>query len=112
MRTQLRTPVARPLIATALLLLAACSADPLNILVLSARAPGDKCEFDDDTVYVSRGSLDLTPYVVGTTTVTTNRYYQVFSWQNNLQPAPLSVGGQCLDPGPGNAFIADSLVSE
>ena len=112
MRTRLRTPVARPLIATAMLLLAACSADPLNIVVLSARAPGDTCEFDDDTLYVSRGSLDLTPYLVGLTPVTTNRYYQVFSWQNNLQPAPLSVGGQVVDPGQGNNFIADSIVYE
>jgi hypothetical protein len=112
MRTRLRTPVARPLIATALLLLAACSADPLNILVLSARAPGDDCTFDDDTVYVSRGSLDLTPYVDGTSTFVQNRYYQVFGWQNNLQPNPLSVGGQVVDPGTGNNFIADSIVYE
>jgi len=104
--------VARPLIATAMLLLAACSADPLNILVLSARAPGDQCEFDDDTVYVSRGSLDLTPFVVGTSTFVQNRYYQVFGWQNNLQPAPISVGGQVIDPGTGNSFIADSIVYE
>ena len=94
------------------LLLAGCSADPLNILVLSARAPGDKCTFDDDTLYVSRGSLDLTPYVVGTGQAVSNRYYQVFSWQNNLQPNPISVGGQIVDPGAGNDFIADSVVYE
>jgi len=93
-------------------LLAGCSADPLNLLVLSARAPGDKCDFPDDTLYVSRGSLDLTPYVVGTAQVVTNRYYQVFSWQNNLQPNPISVGGQVVDPGTGNNFVADRIHYE
>jgi hypothetical protein len=112
MRTRLRTPVAGPLIATALLLLAACSADPLNIVVLSARAPGDECKFDDDTLYVSRGSLDLTPFDIGGATFVQNRYYQVFGWQNNLQPNPLTVGGQVVDPGTGNDFIADSIVYE
>lgn len=112
MRTRLRTPVAGPLIATALLLLAACSADPLNIVVLSARAPGDECKFDDDTLYVSRGSLDLTPFDVGGATFVQNRYYQVFGWQNNLQQNPVTVGGQVVDPGTGNDFIADSIVYE
>ncbi len=112
MRTRLRLPVGLPLIAMAMLLLAACSADPLNIVVLSARAPGDQCEFDDDTLYVSRGSLDLTPFTIGTATFVQNRYYQVFSWQNNLQPNPVSVGGQIVDPGEGNSFIADNVVYE
>jgi hypothetical protein len=112
MRTRLRTPVARRLLAAALLLLAGCSADPLNILVLSARAPGPQCDFDDDSLYVSRGSLDLTPFVSGGGTFVQNRYYQVFGWQNNLQPNPLSVGGQVVDPGAGNNFIADSIVYE
>ena len=44
--------------------------------------------------------------------MTTNRYYQVFSWQNNLQPNPITVGGQVIDPGTGNTFIADSIVYE
>ena len=33
------------------LLLAGCSADPLNIIVLNARAPGDKCDFEDASLY-------------------------------------------------------------
>jgi len=101
------------------LLLAGCSADPLNIVVLSARAPGDKCDFSDDTLYNPQGSLDLTPYYLTdpatdptAVPTVTGRYYQVFSWQNNLQPAPLSVGGQVIDPGTGNDFIADSIVYE
>ena len=69
-----------PLLPVALLgmLLAACSADPTQIVVLSARAPGTKCDFSDDTKYVSSGSLDLRPYIVGTapntTTVVTSGY--------------------------------------
>jgi hypothetical protein len=96
----------------AALLLSACSADDLNIIVLSARAPGDKCAFDDDTLYVSRGSLDFTPYTLssgGPPTVTT-RYYQVFSWESSLVSVPTSVNGQVVDPGAGNTFIADSAV--
>jgi len=104
---------------TTALLLAGCSADPLNIVVLSARAPGDKCDFGDAALYNPGGSLDLTPYyqtdpAIDPTAVpaVTGRYYQVFGWQNNLQPAPISVNGQVVDPGTGNDFIADSIVYE
>jgi len=100
--------VALGLVAAALL--SGCSADDLNIVVLSARAPGTACAFDDDTKYVAHGSLDLTPYVVGTSTVVSNQYYQVFSWQNNLTSTPVVVNGQTVDPGTGNDFIADSAV--
>jgi hypothetical protein len=93
-----------------LALLSACKADDLNIVVLSARAPGTNCDFTDDSKYVSRGSLDLTPYVEGTSTLVTNQYYQVFSWQNNLTSVPITVNGQVVDPGTGNNFIADSVV--
>ena len=94
------------------LLLAGCSAGDLNILVLSARSPGDDCDFKDDSLYVSRGSLDMRPYTEGTSTFVTTRYYQVFSWQNNLQPNPISVGGSTVDPGTGNTFIAETAVYE
>jgi hypothetical protein len=101
----------------AAIFLSACSADDLNIVVLSARAPGDACDFPDDTKYVSRGSLDLTPYYPldpvtnpGTVPVVSNQYYQVFSWQNNLTSTPIAVNGQVVDPATGNAFIADTAV--
>ena len=103
-----------PALLAAGLLLAGCSAEPLNIVILSARAPGTSCDFSDDTKYVSRGSLDLAPYFnpgAATPTVT-SRFYQVFSWENNLQSIPLSVGGQIVDPGSGNEFIADTAVYE
>ncbi len=107
-----------PLVPFALLglLLAGCSSDPLNIVVLSARAPGDKCEFDDDTKYVMGGSVDFRPYVIGTganaVIAATESFEQHFSWENNLQPTPLSVNGQIVDNGNGNDFIADSIVYE
>lgn len=94
----------------ALAVLSACKADDLNIVVLSARAPGGNCDFSDDTKYVSRGSLDLTPYAVGTGTAVTDQYYQVFSWQSNLTSTPILVNGQTVDPGTGNDFIADTVV--
>ncbi len=104
---------------TTALLLAGCSADPLNIVILNARAPTDKCDFSDDTLYNPGGSLDLTPYYLvdpaanpGAVPAVTGRYYQVFSWQNNLVSTPISVNGQVVDPGTGNDFIADSVVYE
>lgn len=107
-----------PLVPLAVLglLLAGCGADPLNIVVLSARAPGDKCLFDDDSLYVERGSLDFRSYTIsaGVNPPTTNSatYGQIFSWENNLQPVILQVNSQTVDPGNGNNFIADSIVYE
>lgn len=98
-------------------LVSACSADDLNIIVLSARAPGTNCDFKDDTLYVSRGSLDLRPYFTESQVtnparqpVVSNQYYQVFSWESNLTSTPVSVNGQVVDPGAGNTFVADSAV--
>ena len=101
-----------PLGTLALLLLAGCSADPLSVLILNARAPGDKCDFTDATLYSERGSLDLRPYLVGGAPVVSNTYGQVFSWENQLQPNPISVNGQIVDPGGGNDFIGDTIVYE
>ena len=107
-----------PLLPFALLglLLAACSADPLNVVVLAARAPGDKCDFSDNTKYVEGGSVDFRPYIIGTApnqiVAFTGSYGQIFAWENNLQPLELSVNGQIVDPGTGNDFIADSVVYE
>ena len=104
-----------PALLAAGLFLICCSAEPLNIVILSARAPGTSCDFSDDTKYVSRGSLDLAQYSflpdAGSPEVS-DRFYQVFSWENNLQSIPLSVGGQVVDPGSGNEFIADTAVYE
>jgi len=105
----------KPLLPFALLglVLAACSADPINVVVLAARAPGDKCDFSDNTKYVEGGSVDFRPYVFSTgAIVSTGSYGQIFAWENNLQPGPLSVNGDVVDPGHGNDFVADSVVYE
>lgn len=94
------------------LALAACSSDQLSVIVLSARAPGDKCDYPDDTLYVSGGSVDFRPYTTGPlggVSQTTN-FFQVFSWENNLQQIPLTVNGQVVDTGSGNDFISDTVV--
>jgi len=94
------------------LALAACSSDPLNVVVLSARAPGDKCDYSDDSKYVSSGSVDFRPYKIGPGSgeFQTTNFYQVFSWSSNLQKIPLTVNGQVVDPGSGNDFITDIAV--
>jgi hypothetical protein len=88
--------------------LAGCSTDQLDVVVLSARAPGDKCDFSDDTKYVSGGLVDFAPYVTpsGAVGVTTT-FGQVFSWENNMLAVPLIVNGQTVDPSSGNDFIAE-----
>jgi len=98
-------------ILLAAVVLAGCHADPSSVVILNARAPGDKCAFDDDTVYVSGGSLDLRPYILsaGGPTFQAQFFYQVFSWQNNLVAVPLVVNGQTVDPGAGNNFIANQV---
>jgi len=91
------------------LVLAGCSADPLSVVITTARAPGDQCKFNDDTVYVSGGSLDMRPYDPGSgIPVQATVFYQVFSWENNLTTTPLTVNGQVIDPGAGNNFVADT----
>jgi hypothetical protein len=99
-------------LAAASVLTSGCGADPLNVVVLSARAPGNKCDFSDDTLYVARGSLDLRPYVDGGQQFQTQRYYQVFSWRSNLTSVPITVNGQVVDPASGNDFVADSVHYE
>lgn len=100
-----------PLLAVATgaaLLLTGCSADPLSVVILNARAPGDKCDFKDATLFVARGSLDFRP---GGSALGVG-YFQAFSWENQMQPNPISVNGQVVDPGGGNDFIGDSIVYE
>ena len=95
----------------AVLLLGGCSADPLNIIILNARAPGDKCDFSDASLYTMGGSLDFRQWVdLNNNNGITAYYFQQFSWENQLQPNPISVNGQVTDPGGGNDFIADTIV--
>jgi hypothetical protein len=101
----------RPLLAVsalALLALAGCTADPLNVVILNARAPGDKCDFSDATKFVARGTLDFRP---GGGAVASG-YFQAFSWENQMQPNEIQVSGSTVDPGGGNDFIGDTIVYE
>ena len=104
----------RPLAALGpllVLLLAGCSADPLNVLILNARASGDKCDFSDVTLYTEGGSLDFRPWVDSNGNPgQTVSYFQVFSWENQMLPSPITVNGQVVDPGGGNDFVGDSIV--
>ncbi|MGZ6164105.1 MAG: hypothetical protein ACXWLS_12285 [Myxococcaceae bacterium] len=95
----------------AAVLLASCSADPLNVIVLNARAPTDKCDFSDATLFVEGGSLDFRPWVDESGNVGQSTYFgQAFSWENQMLPAPITVNGQVVDPGGGNDFVADTIV--
>ena len=105
----IRRMAVRPLLAVsaaAVLLLAGCSADPLNVIILNARAPGDKCDFKDPTLFVSRGTLDFRPGGGATGA----GYFQAFSWENQMQPTEITVNGSTVDPGGGNDFIGDTMV--
>ena len=111
-----RRMAVRPLLAVsaaALLGLAGCSADPLNVVILNARAPGKQCDFSDPTLYVEGGSVDFTLWQDGNGNVgQATGYFQAFSWENQMQPAQVAVNGSTVDPGGGNDFIGDSIVYE
>ena len=95
----------------AALLLASCSADPLNVIITNARAPGDKCDFADATLFVEGGSLDFRPWVDESGSAGQSiSFGQAFSWENQMLPLPITVNGQIVDPGGGNDFIADTAV--
>ena len=95
----------------AVLLLGGCTADPLNIVILNALAPGDKCDFSDSSLYTMGGSTDFRPWVdANGNSGISAFYFQQFSWENQLQPNPITVNGQVTDPGGGNDFIADTIV--
>lgn len=97
------------LLATGMVIaLAGCSTDQLDVVVLTARAPGDKCDFSDDTKYVSSGLVDFAPYTtLSGATAFTGSFSQVFSWENNMLSTPLIVNGQVVDQSSGNDFVAD-----
>jgi len=106
MSRRLAVPLLLAVATGAALLLTGCSADPLSVIILNARAPGDKCDFKDSTLFVIRGSLDFRP---GGSALGAG-YFQAFSWANQMQANPISVNGQVVDPGGGNDFIGDTIV--
>ncbi len=86
-----------------LLWVTACSAPPdQSIIVSVARAPGTSCDFSDPTLYVESGALDLSVAPLF------QSYYQVFSWENDLQNISVTVNTQITSETP-NTFIATTI---
>jgi hypothetical protein len=90
-------------IVAAVFLGTACSAPPdQSIIVSSARAPGTACDFSDATKYVEGGALDLSVPPLY------QSYYQVFSWENDLENISVTVNTQITSDTP-NTFIATTI---
>jgi|GEM_PF-522628 len=91
------------LVLTALLL-GACTAPPdQSIIVTTARAPGEKCDFSDPTKYVEGGSIDLAAFGGASS------YYQIFGWGNDLQNIGVTVNGQQITTETPNTFVATGI---
>jgi hypothetical protein len=102
MRYQFRAAWVLP----ALLLGSACSAPPdQSIIVSAARAPGQACDFSDATLYVESGALDLSVLPLY------QSYYQVFSWENDLENISVTVNSQITSETP-NTFIATTIKDD
>jgi hypothetical protein len=85
-------------------LLPSCTA-PSNqsIIITTARAPGGSCGFTDSTLYVENGSLDLSVYQ------NNSSYYQVFSWENDLEDISVTYGNSNITTDTPNTFIANRI---
>jgi hypothetical protein len=89
---------------SAMFLCSACSAPKdQSIIVSVARAPGLACDFSDSTKYVEGGAVDLAVFGAATS------YYQVFSWENDLQDISVTVNGSQLTTDTPNTFIASAI---
>lgn len=87
----------------ALLVGSACSAPPdQSIIVSTARAPGNNCDFADSTKYVEGGALDLSVPPLY------QSYFQIFSWQSDLQNISVTVTSQITSETP-NTFLATTI---
>ena len=92
------------LLLPAMLFASACKAPPdQSIIVSSARAPGLACDFSDATKYVEGGLLDVA------VPAQLQSYFQVFSWENDLQNISVTVTSQITTATP-NTFIATTIV--
>src|SRR5262249_36118073 len=82
-----------------LVMVAACNAttNDVGVHILHARAEGLSCDFSDDTKYKVSGAMDLAG---------AGGYYQVFSWENTLQPISTKVGSDEISDPTHNTFYA------
>lgn len=88
---------------SALFVLSGCSAPPdQSIIVSAARAPGTTCQFNDATLYVETGAIDLSVPALY------HSYYQIFGWENDLQNISVTVTSQITTETP-NTFIATTI---
>ena len=89
-----------PLVAAA----AACSAQPsISVVVTAARAPGDNCDFSDPTKYVEGGAVDMSVFGAASS------YFQVFSWESQLQQISTTVNGDVIASSQANTFVANRV---
>jgi len=81
---------------------AACSAQPsISVVVTAARAPGDNCDFSDPTKYVEGGAVDMSVFGAA------SNYFQVFSWESQLQQISTTVNGDVIASSQANTFVAN-----
>lgn len=89
-----------PLLAAA----AACTAEKnISIVVTAARAPGDNCDFSDPSKYVEGGAIDMSVFGANSS------YFQVFSWESQLQQISTTVNGDTIASSQANTFIANRV---
>jgi hypothetical protein len=89
-----------PMLAAA----AACTAEKdISIVVTAARAPGDTCGFTDPTLYVEGGAIDMSVFGPASS------YFQVFSWESQLQQISTTVNGDTIASSQANTFIANRV---
>ncbi|HXX30690.1 MAG TPA: hypothetical protein VEJ89_08230 [Myxococcaceae bacterium] len=89
------------LLLPALVAAAGCSAEKnLSIVVSAARAPGTNCDFSDPTKYVEGGAVDMSVFGGAST------YFQVFSWESQLQQISTTVNGDQISGAQANTFIS------
>jgi hypothetical protein len=99
----MKYPFSAVFLLVAVLVGSACSAPPdQSIIVSVARAPGPQCDFSDGTKYVESGQLDLSVPPLY------QSYFQIFSWENDLQNISVTVTSQITSATP-NTFIATTI---
>jgi len=92
------------LLFPAVAILAACAAEPDTSVVVSiARAPGENCDFSDPTKYIEGGAVDMSVYGDASS------YFQVFSWESQLQQITTTVNGDQISGPVLNTFVANRV---
>jgi hypothetical protein len=81
----------------------ACTSPPdQSIIVSTARAPGNICDFSNAALYVESAAVDLAAFGQQSS------YFQVFGWENDLENISVTVTQQITAETP-NTFIATTI---